>query len=203
MVYNSVSHPFQARSQNCEKRLLPSSCLSVCSSAWSNSAPTQRIFIKFGIWAFFRISVDKIQVSLKSDKNNGHFTWKPIHILKSYLPQFFLEWEMFQTQFYRQCFRQFYRKCFRHSSTGNVSDTVLQEMFQTVLQEMFQTQFYRKSTHILRSTTFSPIKSYCLCAYVYKCGTARDEDIWFTRIALWVPKATNTHSEYATLTAYP
>jgi hypothetical protein len=34
------------------------------------------------IW-YFRIflkSVEKIQVSLKSDKNNGHFTWRPIHI---------------------------------------------------------------------------------------------------------------------------
>jgi len=28
----------------------------------------------------FRESVEKIQVSLKSDKNNRHFTWRPIHI---------------------------------------------------------------------------------------------------------------------------
>jgi hypothetical protein len=27
----------------------------------------------------FRKSVDKIQVSLKSDKNNGYFTWRPTH----------------------------------------------------------------------------------------------------------------------------
>jgi hypothetical protein len=38
----------------------------VCPSAWSNSAATGRIFIKFGIWGIFRKSVDKIQVSLKS-----------------------------------------------------------------------------------------------------------------------------------------
>ena len=28
----------------------------------------------------FRESVEKIQVSLKSDKNNGHFTWRDFHI---------------------------------------------------------------------------------------------------------------------------
>ena len=40
-------------SQNCEKRPLASSCLSVCPSAWNNSAPTERIFIKFYIWGHF------------------------------------------------------------------------------------------------------------------------------------------------------
>jgi len=28
----------------------------------------------------FRKSVEKIQVSLKSDKNTGYFTWRPIYI---------------------------------------------------------------------------------------------------------------------------
>ena len=28
----------------------------------------------------YRKSPEKIQVSLKSDKNNGHFTWRPIYI---------------------------------------------------------------------------------------------------------------------------
>jgi len=41
---------FQARSQNCEKRLLTSSCLSVRLPARNNSAPNGRIFMKFGIW---------------------------------------------------------------------------------------------------------------------------------------------------------
>ena len=31
-------------------------------------------------WNIFRKYVQKIQVSLKSDKNNGHFTWRPINI---------------------------------------------------------------------------------------------------------------------------
>jgi hypothetical protein len=40
---------FLASSPNCRKRLLASSCL----SAWSNSAPTGRIFVKFDIRQFF------------------------------------------------------------------------------------------------------------------------------------------------------
>ena len=47
---------FLARSQNCEKRQLASSC--VCLSAWINSAPTWRIITKFYNWVFFK-SVQK------------------------------------------------------------------------------------------------------------------------------------------------
>jgi len=43
---------FYARSKNCEKRLLASSCPSVCPSAWNNSASTDWIFMKFDIWYF-------------------------------------------------------------------------------------------------------------------------------------------------------
>jgi hypothetical protein len=39
-------------------------------SAWNNSAPTGRIFMIFDIRLFFEESVEKIQVSLKSDKLN-------------------------------------------------------------------------------------------------------------------------------------
>jgi len=41
--------------------------------------------------------VAKIQVSLKSDKNNGYFTWRRMYIYDNIL-QLFLEWEMFQTK---------------------------------------------------------------------------------------------------------
>jgi hypothetical protein len=61
---------FQALLQNCEKRLLASSCLSVL-SAWNNPAVIRRIFIKFHFWIFFEKSVQKIQVSLQGDKNKG------------------------------------------------------------------------------------------------------------------------------------
>jgi len=45
----------------------PSSCVCVCMPAWNNSAPTGRILIKFYIECISE-PVEKIQVSLKSDK---------------------------------------------------------------------------------------------------------------------------------------
>jgi hypothetical protein len=70
---------FYARLQNCEKRLLASSCLSVrpsvrmeqLGSYWTD-------FHEIWYLSIFRKSVEKIQVSLKSDKNNGY-------LLKSYV----------------------------------------------------------------------------------------------------------------------
>jgi hypothetical protein len=46
----------------------------VCLSERNNSSPTGRVLMKFNIWAVFRKCVEKIQVSLKSDKNNRYFT---------------------------------------------------------------------------------------------------------------------------------
>jgi hypothetical protein len=43
-------------------------------SELNNSAPTKRIFIKFGIWTKKKKKIMKIQDSLKYDKNNGYFT---------------------------------------------------------------------------------------------------------------------------------
>jgi hypothetical protein len=42
--------------------------------------PLDGFIMKFDIWVFFRKLAEKIQVSLKSDKNNGNFTWRPIYI---------------------------------------------------------------------------------------------------------------------------
>jgi hypothetical protein len=39
---------------------------------------TWRIFMKF--FSIFRKFVEKIQIPLKSDKNNGYVTWRPIYI---------------------------------------------------------------------------------------------------------------------------
>ena len=64
----------------------------------NTSAPTGHIFVEFNIWVFFQKSVDKVQVSLRSNKNSGYFTWISIHIFL-YLAQFFLECKMFQRNF--------------------------------------------------------------------------------------------------------
>jgi hypothetical protein len=45
MAFQRVVH-LQARSQNCGKRLLASTCLSVCLSAWKESVSTGRILLK-------------------------------------------------------------------------------------------------------------------------------------------------------------
>ena len=53
---------------------------SVRPSAWTNSASTPTDFHEILYLHIFRKSVVKIQVSLKSDNNNGYFTWRPTYI---------------------------------------------------------------------------------------------------------------------------
>jgi hypothetical protein len=49
------------------------SFMSVCPLyAWKNSASSGEIFMKFNVSVFFLKSVEKIQCTLKSDKNNGY-----------------------------------------------------------------------------------------------------------------------------------
>jgi len=45
-----------------------------------------RIFMKFDIELFFSKIFRENQVSLKSDKNNGYFTWRPMYIYGTFLP---------------------------------------------------------------------------------------------------------------------
>ena len=53
-LLHGCAHNFYSRfSQNCGKRLLVSSCLSVCPPTWNKSAPNGRIFTKLGIWGLF------------------------------------------------------------------------------------------------------------------------------------------------------
>ena len=50
----------------------------------------------YEIWVFFWKSVEEIQVSLKTDKYNGNFTWKSMYLYDNVAQ--FLKWEMFQTK---------------------------------------------------------------------------------------------------------
>jgi hypothetical protein len=50
-----------------------SACPYLRPSAWSNSAPSGSVLMKFDM-SIFRKYFEKIQVSLKSDKSNGYFT---------------------------------------------------------------------------------------------------------------------------------
>jgi hypothetical protein len=51
--YSSTLIGSKVRSQHCQKRPSATLCLPARLSAWNNSAPTGRIFMKFGIWGFF------------------------------------------------------------------------------------------------------------------------------------------------------
>jgi len=83
---------FYARSQNCEKRLSALSCASVRLSVCARGVTRLPLVDFHEIWylTMFRKSVEKIQFSLKSDKNEGFFIW--------YLAQFFLERKTFHTK---------------------------------------------------------------------------------------------------------
>jgi hypothetical protein len=57
-------------------------CPSACPSAWNNLGPTGWIFMEFDVLSFyFWQSAKSVQVSLKSGKNNGYFTWSPTYII--------------------------------------------------------------------------------------------------------------------------
>jgi len=67
--------------KNCKKRLLASSCLSVRPSARNNSAPTPRIFIKFGTWTVFSKKIYRENSNvLKSDENKECLMWRLAYI---------------------------------------------------------------------------------------------------------------------------
>ena len=72
-------------------------CPFVRPSTWNNSTPNGRIFKKKNCHLnIFWKSVEISQVLLKIYKNNGYFTWRPMHSLLPHLSQFFLELEIFQ-----------------------------------------------------------------------------------------------------------
>ena len=109
------------------------------------------------IWylRIFRKSVAKIQVSLKSDKNKGYFTWRPTYIFLSYLAHFFLEWEMFQTK---------------------------------VVEKI--------KTHFMFSIFFFENRAVYEIMWENTVQRGRPKTtIWCKRIASWIHRATNTHTQ--------
>ena len=71
--------------------------MSVRPSARNNSAPTGRIFMKFDIWTFSKIS-QEISVFIKTWREQRVLYMKTCAHFWSCLPQFFLEWKIFQTK---------------------------------------------------------------------------------------------------------
>jgi hypothetical protein len=85
------------RSQNLWKKTI-SFVTSVCPSARNNSATTGRIFVNFDTWEFFEYLSRKFkfQENLTGMTRVAYVTTNIFFL--SYLAQFFLEWEMFQTK---------------------------------------------------------------------------------------------------------
>ena len=67
--------------------------MSVCLSAWNNSAPNRRIFMKFDSWVFFE-TVDKISFIKIWQEYRALYMKAYVHLWQ-HLAQFFLKWEMF------------------------------------------------------------------------------------------------------------
>ena len=65
------------------QRATVSFIMSVRPSTWENLAPTEQIFIKFDIFECFWKTAMKIKISLKCDKNNRCFIWRPTYIYKN------------------------------------------------------------------------------------------------------------------------
>ena len=61
------------------RKAIISFVMSFCPSAW-NSSTSKSDFDKIWYLGSFRKSVEKIQVSLKSGKNNEYFTWRRFDI---------------------------------------------------------------------------------------------------------------------------
>jgi hypothetical protein len=84
---------FRACSQDCEKWLLASSCLSLQPTSWNNSAPTGQILMIFECFSkIFRKNSNFIRYG----NNERYFTWRCMYIYDSISKEFFLVWEMFQ-----------------------------------------------------------------------------------------------------------
>ena len=60
------------------------------------------------VLVLLRKSVEKIQVLLKFDENNGYFTWRRFHIYDNIVADFYLEWEMFQIKVVNKIKIRFY-----------------------------------------------------------------------------------------------
>jgi hypothetical protein len=89
-IYIYYRSTFQARSQNCEKRLLGSSCPSVCLSVCLSVRMEQlgshwMDFDKTIYLNLFRKYVKIIQVSFKCDKHKEYCKWRHFHIYENIL----------------------------------------------------------------------------------------------------------------------
>jgi len=145
------------RVRNIAKRpLLASACLSVRLSVRMEQLGSKWTDFR-EIWylSILRKSVEKIRVSLKPDKSNGYFTWRPIYIFDHIL-LFLLRMR-------------------------NVSDKLCRE---------------NQNTHFMFNIIFSENRAVHEIMWKNIVQLGRPQmTIWRMRLAYWIPKAINTHTE--------
>jgi len=98
-------------------------CLSIYPSSWNNLAATER-FLWILIFEFFRKSVEKIQVSWKSAKNDGYFTWRPIRILYHVSLSYFNNEKSFRHKLQRKSKHTYYVQIFFFSKIASLWNEV-------------------------------------------------------------------------------
>ena len=139
------------------------SCLSICMSVHMHqlrSCWTE--FCEIWWWSVFQKSVKKIQVSLKSEKDNGTL--------------------------HEDQYRFLIMSCWIYLRMRNVADKRCREYQNThfIVDNFF---FNRTFYEIMWKNMADPDRA--------------QMTIWHMHIACWIPKATNTRSEYLVLIALP
>jgi hypothetical protein len=82
-------------------------CLSVSTSVRPHGTTRLPLHGFYEVWhlRIFRKSVEKARVSLKSDKNNGYFTWRPIYVS---------DHNLFNYSYNEKCWKQICREIKTH-----------------------------------------------------------------------------------------
>jgi hypothetical protein len=188
--------------------------------------------VKIAIWIFFEnMSIIKTHYNgtrMKGTIHEGHCKWRVLY-MKGTVHEGHCTWRalyMKGTVHEGHCtWRVLYMKGTVHEDEykvliicrsvtlrmRNASDNNCTEMLQTtVVQKCFRQQLYRnasdnsctenRTTHFVFSTFFR--KGGIMCNNIVERGRPQ-MTIWYMRNACWIPKATNTHSEYVILIAFP
>ena len=107
-IVTAQAYNFKERSYNCKKRLIArhvclpaclSVCLSVCPSVYLSVCPsvcpygTTQLSLDGFSWNliseyFYENLSRNLEFTLKSDKNNGYFTWRTVYIYDSIVPNY-------------------------------------------------------------------------------------------------------------------
>ena len=154
---NQNSHHYTLL-ENCEKRLLVSSCPSIC-TGWFCSHLTD-FHETWSSKVFKKNSTENSIFIIMSQSHLVLYTNSSIHFV-SYLSQFFLEWKIFQTKV----------------AMENETHILHSQFF--LEWKIFQTKVAMENeTHILHSIMFSPSpqKSYHLCDVEKWCRVEQATD---------------------------